>query len=164
MWFSDGVEIREVVSSMSEPTTTHASWGAGDPHLIVSRDGRHHEEALDGELIVIGSGSDADIRLDGLDPVAGEIRHDERDEFVFVPHAPGETNARLQPQSAAERKDGEVLRTGARFTLGDWTFVFMREEFADHGRPYGGREGGEGEKQPEQPGRPEYDADDGASR
>ncbi len=141
---------------MSDPTTTHATWGAGHPRLIISRDGRHHEEQLDGELIRIGSGADADIRLDGIDPIAGEIRHDDRDEFVLVPHAPGDTNARLQPQAAAQGQDGEVLRTGARFTLGEWTFVFMREEYADHGRPYGGREGGEGSKQPAQPERPDY--------
>ncbi|QAY61391.1 hypothetical protein ET475_16360 [Microbacterium protaetiae] len=141
---------------MSHPTTTHAEWGAGNPRLIVSREDRHHEEELRGELITIGSAADADIRLEGVDPIAGEIRHDDRDEFVFVPHAAGETNARLQPMSTAEGQDGEVLRTGARFTLGDWTFVFMREEFADHGRPYGGREGGEGQTQPEQPERPDY--------
>jgi len=144
---------------MSDPTTTHAEWGAGNPRLIISRDGQHHEEPLQGELIRIGSGADADIRLEGIEPAAGEIRHDDRDEFVFVPHAPGETNARLQPQEAAEGQDGEILRTGARFTLGDWTFVFTREEFADHGRPFGGREGGEGEKQPEQPERPDYSAE-----
>jgi hypothetical protein len=149
---------------MSNPTTTHAEWGAGRPRLIISRDGRHHEEELVGELLRIGSGADAEIRLEDIDPLAGEIRHDENDEFVFVPHAPGETNARLQPQESAQGQDGEVLRTGARFTLGDWTFVFMRDEFADHGRPFGGREGGEGEKQPEQPERPEYTAQDDATR
>ena len=143
---------------MSNPTTTHASWGAGRPRLIVSREGLHDEHELEGERVLIGSGADADIRLDGLDAVAGEIRHDDRDEFIFVPHAPGETNARLQPQEAAEGQDGEMLRTGARFTLGDWTFVFMRDEYADHGRPFGGREGGEGTEQPEQPERPDYAA------
>lgn len=145
---------------MSNPTTTHASWGAGSPRLIISRDGRHHEEELHGRLITIGSGQDADIRVDGLDAVAAEIHHDDHDEFVLVPRVPGETNARLQPQEAADGEDGEVLRTGARFTLGDWTFVFTREEYADHGRPYGGREGGEGTAQPEQPPRPDYAADD----
>jgi hypothetical protein len=52
--------------------------------------------------------------------------------------------------------DRQVLRTGAQFVLGPWRFVFMRAEFADHGRPYGGREGGEGEVQPDQPPRPDY--------
>ena len=50
----------------------------------------------------------------------------------------------------------EILRTGARFTLGKWELVFVRAEFADHGRPYGGRQGGEGTKQKPQPARPDY--------
>ena len=41
-----------------------------------------------------------------------------------------------------------------------WILVFGREEFADHGRPYGGREGGEFDVQPPQPGRPDYTAGD----
>ncbi|MFY9679907.1 MAG: FHA domain-containing protein, partial [Glutamicibacter protophormiae] len=36
-----------------------------------------------------------------------------------------------------------VLRSGARIELGGWRLVFYREEYADHGRPYGGRNGGE---------------------
>ena len=32
----------------------------------------------------------------------------------------------------------------------------VRDEFADHGRPYGGREGGEADVQRPQPPRPEY--------
>lgn len=35
------------------------------------------------------------------------------------------------------------LRTGDRLEFGDWVMSFFREEFADHGRPYGGRQGGE---------------------
>jgi hypothetical protein len=55
--------------------------------------------------------------------------------------------------------EGAILRTGARFTMGGWTFVYARDEFADHGRPYGGREGGEGTYQPQQPERPDYTGD-----
>lgn len=145
---------------MADEMTTHSAWGAGDPHLIVTGPGdRRTEVPLADGVTRIGSGADADIRLGGLDPVAGEVFHDERDEYVFIPHAPGETNARLEPMTSATGEDGEVLRTGARFTLGDWTFVYMREEYADHGRPFGGREGGEGQRQPEQPERPDYTSD-----
>jgi hypothetical protein len=36
---------------------------------------------------------------------------------------------------------GRILRTGALITLGSWRLAFFREEFADHGRPFGGRDG-----------------------
>ena len=48
--------------------------------------------------------------------------------------------------------------TGAQFTIGDWMLVFSRDEYADHGRPYGGRNGGEGTHQERQPERPDYPA------
>jgi hypothetical protein len=38
--------------------------------------------------------------------------------------------------------DTVALRTAARVEVGRWTMSFFREEFADHGRPYGGRIGG----------------------
>ena len=46
-----------------------------------------------------------------------------------------------------------VLRTGSRVELGRWrTLVFVREEWADHGRPHGGRIGGElGHQRPQGP-------------
>jgi hypothetical protein len=45
------------------------------------------------------------------------------------------------------------LRTGALITLGPWRLAFFREEFADHGRPFGGRMGGEFAVQRPQPAR-----------
>jgi len=152
----------------ADEITTHSEWGAGDPRLIVTGEGSRSEVPLKEDVTRIGSGAEADIRLDGLGALAGEIFHDPRDEYVFIPHEPGETNARLQPMEAAGGQDGEVLRSGARFTLGEWTFVYLRDEHADHGRPFGGREGGEGARQPEQPPRPDYTAEasgqqDGAS-
>jgi hypothetical protein len=36
-----------------------------------------------------------------------------------------------------------LLRTGARIALGATQLTYFREEYADHGRPYGGRQGGE---------------------
>ncbi|UUT36268.1 FHA domain-containing protein [Microbacterium elymi] len=140
----------------SGETTTHAAWGAGAPRLIVTREDSRSEVRLKDDVTRIGSGADADIRLDGIGATAAEVFHDEADEYVFIPHESGETNARLRPMDTARGQDGEVLRTGARFTLGDWTFVYMRDEYADHGRPYGGREGGEGSGEPAQPERPDY--------
>ncbi len=48
----------------------------------------------------------------------------------------------------------QVLRTGARVDVGAHSLAFFREEYADHGRPYGGREGGEIGHQRSQPPRP----------
>jgi hypothetical protein len=46
-----------------------------------------------------------------------------------------------------------LLRTGARVDLGPNTLTYSREEYADHGRPYGGRIGGELGHQRPQPSR-----------
>ena len=135
-------------------TTTHAAWGAGDPRLLVRREDARLEHPLTLAETHIGSGPENDLVLDGADPVHATIVHDERDEYVLALHGQGEMNARPENDDRTE-----ILRTGARFTIADWTLVFMREEYADHGRPYGGREGGEGADQPLQPERPDYAAD-----
>ncbi|GAA3761058.1 hypothetical protein GCM10022240_12010 [Microbacterium kribbense] len=144
-----------------ENLTTHADWGAGDPRVILTGEDTRRTIRLTAAVTRIGSGADADIRLKGLDPIAAEIIHDEGDEFVYVPHAAGQTSARLEPIQSVDGALGEVLRMGARFTLGSWSFVYMREEFADHGRPHGGIEGGEGSsgiQSPQEP-RPDYSGD-----
>lgn len=138
------------------PTTTHAEWGAGKPHLTVSRDGDRFEFALTADDVRIGAAKSNELPLPETDPVHAEIVHDDQDEYVLTLHGEGEMNA--NPQAAETGASGrtEILRTGARFTAGPWTLVFGREEFADHGRPYGGREGGEFSDQPPQPARPDY--------
>ena len=45
-----------------------------------------------------------------------------------------------------------------------WTMTFYREEYADHGRPYGGRIGGELGHQRPQPGRHRVDQRTGRVR
>lgn len=144
-----------------EPTTTHAQWGAGNPHLSVVRDDERFTFDLVADHVQIGSASGNELHLSDTDPVHAEITHDDRDEYVLTLHGLGEMNA--GPQAADDVvQRSEVLRTGARFTTGPWTLVFSRDEFADHGRPYGGREGGEFSDQPPQPARPNYTA--GADR
>lgn len=140
------------------PTTTHAEWGAGNPHLRFTGGSRHPDVPLDTPSVTIGSGADVDVRLEGAASLHAEIVHDDRDEFVLVLHAPSETSGFPSEQESVD-EHGHVLRTGASFTAGPWTLVFLREEFADHGRPYGGRQGGEGAVQPEQPPRPDYAAE-----
>ena len=64
-----------------------------------------------------------------------EIVHNDRDEYVLVRH--GKVSGSFGPGSSS------VLRTGSRLQMGQWCLAFFREEFADHGRPFGGRSGGE---------------------
>ena len=47
------------------------------------------------------------------------------------------------------------LRTGLVVRAGELSLAYVRDEYADHGRPYGGRQGGEFSRQRPQP-RPRY--------
>ncbi|WP_311244720.1 FHA domain-containing protein [Microbacterium sp. WCS2018Hpa-23] len=139
------------------PTTTHAEFGAGNPRLRVSRDDLRSEFLLEVDVVRIGSAADNELRLDGSDPVHATITHDDRDEYVVELHGEGEMNTNPDADATHPGERKQTLRTGARFTVGPWELVFARDEFADHGRPYGGRKGGEYSDQPLQPPRPGYD-------
>lgn len=138
------------------PTTTHAEFGAGNPRLRVTRDDERSEFALEADVVRIGSAADADLRLADADPVHATITHDDRDEYVLELHGAGEMNSNPDADATHPGENKQTLRTGARFTVGPWALVFARDEFADHGRPYGGRLGGEYSDQPLQPPRPDY--------
>ena len=128
------------------PTTTNAGYGSGRPRLIFGVD----EGDWDGEppdefdllepVTTIGSGPDCHLRLDGLLAAHADIRHNPADDYVLF-------------RCDEEKGGGTVLRTGARIELGEHRFTYYREEFADHGRPFGGRQGGELEHQQPQPDR-----------
>ena len=80
-----------------------------------------------------------------------------RDEYVV--HA-------LDPDTRVNgaRVDQQFLRTGSRLRVGRWTLAYSRDEYADHGRPHGGRIGGElGRQQPQPPRRRPQDDDAGES-
>jgi hypothetical protein len=135
-------------------TTTHDPNRGGDPRLVMAPsayptpDERRRVFALRDDVTSVGSGEDCDIRLQGLESLHAEVRHDDEDEFVLVRlGAPGSTRVNGAPV------DTSVLRTGSRIDLGAWTMSFYREEYADHGRPYGGRVGGELGHQRTQPSR-----------
>ncbi|GHD44010.1 hypothetical protein D9V29_03730 [Mycetocola manganoxydans] len=135
-------------------TTTHYTPGSGRPRLIFVvgsenwRGQRPREFDLLPTVTRIGSGESNDLRLDGLLENHAEIVHDREDEYVFYPsQRAGATT------SSGRRTDGQILRTGARVELGPWRMAFFREEFADHGRPFGGRVGGEFAYQRPQPPR-----------
>ncbi len=135
-------------------TTTHDPRGGGNPRLIMApgpypRLGDPQEVfALRDKVTTIGSAPDCDITLDGLEPLHAEVRHDGMDEFVLVRVAsPGSTRVN------GARVDSALLRTGSGIELNEWRMSFFREEYADHGRPYGGRIGGELGHQRPQPSR-----------
>lgn len=133
---------------------THDPARAGSPRLVLVPDLAGPETRRTiyslagdcGDSFLIGSAEDCHIRLPGLAPHHCVVVHDDDDEFV------------------AEALDGEVrvhgarvqqglLRTGTRLELGEHCLAFAREEYADHGRPYGGRIGGELGHQRPQPER-----------
>ncbi len=149
----------EVMSGPRAPETTHAGWGAGDPRLVAMREDERLEFPIVGDRMSIGSAFASDLRLEGAEDLHAEIVHDSRDEYVLVPHAVTETGRAPEPIETLDGVPGEVLHTGARFTAGPWTIVFLRDEFADHGRPHGGRQGGEYSDQEGQPARPDYRAE-----
>lgn len=85
-------------------------------------------------------------------PIHAEIRHARDDEYVLYPFdASGGGSA---PEPGKPAPGPRVLRTGARIELGTWRLAYYREEFADHGRPHGGRQGGELAIQKPQPPKP----------
>ncbi|MDX2400627.1 FHA domain-containing protein [Microbacterium algeriense] len=141
------------------PGTTHAEYGAGNPRLRITNGEDRTEFAIETESVRIGSAEGNELRIAGIDPVHAEIVHDERDEYVVTLHGEGEMNSNPGADATHPGERTETLRTGSRFTAGPWEFVFARDEFADHGRPYGGRLGGEFSDQPLQPPRPDYAGD-----
>lgn len=128
-------------------TTTHDPHGGGHPRLVFWAE--DDEQMVQGSpfallpgVTVIGSGVDADLHLPGIDEHQGEVLRDAADEYVYIhlgPHTPSRVDGRMVGE--------KTLHTGDRIQLGEWTLVFAREEFADHGRPYGGRQGGAGSHQ-----------------
>ena len=139
-------------------TTTHYAPGAGRPRLIfvIGSENWHGQMPREFDLLpsvtTIGSAPNADLRLDGLRLQHAEIRHDENDEYVLYPLGP--VGGTIRPGSVpGQPAAGTVLRTGARIEMGPWRMAFFREEYADHGRPFGGRAGGELAYQKPQPSR-----------
>ncbi|WP_146339721.1 FHA domain-containing protein [Nesterenkonia sp. NBAIMH1] len=133
-------------------TTTHSAPGSGRPRLRLVK---NHPELGPGPLMefnlekgrtLIGSADHCDLQLSDISAEHAEIIHDERDEYIVVSR--GVTTGSVN----ADSTDRVVLRTGSRLQIGPWRIIFFREEYADHGRPFGGRQGGEFSYQ-----RPQYD-------
>ena len=147
-------------------TTTHDPRGGGHPHLVIVEalgvdqpDSKHNRCELLRGTTVIGSGPDADYHLPGIDEHAAEIRRDSADEYIYV-HLGTQVESTVDGMPVGRK----ILHAGDRITLGGWTLAFSREEFADHGRPYGGRQGGAiGHQRSQQKPRPRGTSPEGGS-
>ncbi|TGN31343.1 FHA domain-containing protein [Aeromicrobium chenweiae] len=133
-------------------STTHDPAGGGHPRLYLSDTsdplapwpvGVYH---LSPDGVTIGSGESVGLQLDGIDELQAEIIRTEDDEYVLVARS-----TRMLSTVGGLQRPEQILRTGARIQLGDWRMSYVRDEFADHGRPYGGRIGGELGRQRRQP-------------
>ncbi len=136
---------RRVVTTTHDPTRGGAArlvmasasglWTGAQPRVLWLND----------DVTTLGSDPTCDIVLPGLAGLHARIRHSEDDEFVLEALGPD-----VRVHGALMGKG--LLRTGARVELGTWRLAYYREEFADHGRPYGGRIGGElGRQRPQPP-------------
>ncbi|MFO7690505.1 MAG: FHA domain-containing protein [Cryobacterium sp.] len=138
-------------------TTTHYTPGGGRPRLIfvVGSENWNGQMPREFNLLptttTIGSGAEVSLQLEGLKPLHAEIRHDANDEYVLYPL--GDYSGSVRESEDPNRGRGQILRTGARIEMGPWRMAYFREEFADHGRPFGGRAGGEYAVQKPQPPR-----------
>ena len=133
-------------------TTTHYLPRSGRPRLIFVIGSKNwngqmpREFDLLPEVTTIGSGSEASLQLDGLNALHAEIRRTADDEYVLYPIGAQAGGSGLV-ETTGRKDGGQVLRTGTRIELGKWKMAYFREEFADHGRPHGGRVGGEMSRQ-----------------
>jgi len=134
-------------------TTTHTENRTGAPRLVLKLEERWEGESqqvfwLTRPLMIIGSDPTCDIVLPGIERLHGVVFHSDDDEYLLDNCGP---EVRVH---GAVVVDSAILRTGARIDIGPHTLSYFREEYADHGRPYGGREGGEFGHQRSQPPRP----------
>ncbi len=133
-------------------TTTQSPSGAGAPRLVLKRQDvwegqRQPVFWLREDRTTVGSDPTCDIVLPDLAPVHAVIVHDASDEYLLTNVGPP------VKVHGAVVLTSTMLRTGARVDLGGHSLSFFREEYADHGRPYGGRVGGEIGHQRRQPAR-----------
>lgn len=133
-------------------TTTHDPAGGGHPRLYLSDTSDPLADwpvgmfPLSAAGIRIGSGADCDLLLAGTDELQADIICTDDDEYVLIARS-----TRILSTVGGQQLPRQTLRTGSRIQLGTWRLTYVRDEFADHGRPYGGRIGGELGRQRTQP-------------
>jgi hypothetical protein len=137
-------------------TTTHDPRGGGRPRLYFGLSAFpqvgevQRVEYLTQQRTTIGSAPECDIHVDGLQPIHAVIERTAEDEYVLTHVATAGTST-----VAGIPAQGSRLRTGAGILLDGTRLSYVRDEFADHGRPYGGRLGGEiGRQRPQRKPRP----------
>lgn len=135
-------------------STTDDSPGTGGPRLVLEKQSTWSGERqpifwLGPEETIIGSDPSCDIVLPGLEAHHATVLRTAYDEYALASLGP-EVRVHGALVGAAV-----VLRTGARIDIGSHSLAYFREEYADHGRPYGGRVGGEFGHQRTQPRRPQ---------
>ena len=131
------------------PTTTHDPARGGAARLVMTKEavalGERSPIFWLSDGMTIGSDPSNDVCLPGLEAQHARIVHDDADEWVVVA-VEGVTRVHGAPVVR------QILRTGARVELGPYVLAYSREEYADHGRPFGGRIGGElGHQVPQPP-------------
>lgn len=146
------------VSSLGprQVTTTHDPRGGGRPRLYFGLSEypqvgeEQRVEYLTQQRTTLGSAPECDINVDGLQPVHAVIERTADDEYVLTHVAASGTSTVAGIPAQASR-----LRTGSGILLDAVRLSYVRDEFADHGRPYGGRLGGEiGRQRPQRKPRP----------
>ena len=143
-------------------TTTNYGYGAGHPRLAYVRDSVVWDGSapricdLTKKVTTIGSAHEADLVLSGARLAHAKIVHTPEDEYVLFADGPVQTGIDPTHTTAKGAEGGVLLRNGARIGIGNWRLAFFREEYADHGRPFGGRSGGEWSHQRPQPPRKIY--------
>jgi hypothetical protein len=137
-------------------TTTHDPSGGGDPRLVYYRlppehGGERQVLPLRRGVTTVGGASDDHLTLPGLRPGHVRVERDPTtDEYLVTPVEGTTTTVAGIPLERPVR-----LRTGAIIRTSELALTYVRDEYADHGRPYGGREGGEFSRQRPQR-RPRY--------
>ncbi len=136
-------------------TTTHTAATdrtTGRPRLVLKAEKLWSGEEqsvfwLTRTMTTLGSHASCDIVLPDLEALHAVVFQDDADEYILDSCGP-----ESRVHGAVVLKSA-ILRTGARIDLGPHSLAFFREEHADHGRPFGGREGGEFGHQRSQPPR-----------
>ena len=132
------------------PTGTDAR-GSGAPRLAVERASMMAGEKqavfwLQGDTTSIGSDPTNDVVLPRIAPFHALIGRNDDDELVISTAGP-------EVRVFGRVIDSQLLRSGSKIEIGEHTLAYYRDESADHGRPFGGRQGGEMGRQRPQPGR-----------
>jgi hypothetical protein len=83
------------------------------------------EVALTEEVTTIGSADSATLQLAGIEAEAARIVLEDDDEFVLYLSGEAAHGLDGDPHDPADHR--EVLRSGAKLQLGDWSMFFQRE-------------------------------------